>query len=162
MMQAATSLLIEAVDAQHPQALALLREAALEASALYPALFASGAPAPTNPPLRAGEIYLLAWRDGRAIGCGALHRHDTFTGEVRRLFVTRNARREGVARALLARLEHEARRHGDHQLVLETDARQPAAIALYRSCGWRRIAAWGTFVGDPASACFGKALQSRG
>lgn len=161
-MQATDALLIEAVDPQHPHALALLHEAALEARALYPELFAHDSPAPTNPPLQARDAYLLAWRDGQAVACGALRQRDAFTGELRRMFVTRAARRYGVARALLSRLEHEARRHGYRHLVLDTGARQQAAIALYSGCGWRRIAAWGPYVGDPMSVCFGKALPWRG
>ena len=161
-MQATDALVIEAVDPQHPQALALLGQAALEARALYPELFADDSPAPTNPPLQGRDAYLLAWRDGQAVGCGALRQRDAFTVELRRMFVTRAARRDGVARALLTRLEHEARQHGYRHLVLETGARQLPAIALYSGCGWRRIAAWGPYVGDPMSVCFGKALPLRG
>jgi putative acetyltransferase len=160
-MQATDALQIEAVDPQHPQALALLAEAALEARALYPELFGADAPAPSNPPLRLREVYLLAWREGRAIGCGALRQHDAFTGELRRMFVTSATRRDGVARALLARLESAAGELGFRQLVLETGKRQQPAIALYRSSGWRRIPAYGPYVGDPMSVCFGKALPLR-
>jgi putative acetyltransferase len=160
-MQGTASLVIEAVDPQHPQALGLLAEAAVEARALYPELFAHGAPAPVNDPLRAGDVYLLAWLDGHAVGCGALRQVDAFTGEVRRMFVTRKARRDGVARALLIHLERAARDHGYRQLVLETGARQQPAIALYSTCGWRRIAAYGPYIGDPMSVCFGKALPLR-
>jgi GNAT superfamily N-acetyltransferase len=131
-MQAAASLTtIEAVDPQHPHALALLGEAAVEARALYPELFAPDAPAPGNPPLGARDLYLLAWRDGRAVGCGALRERDALTGEVRRMFVTRPARRDGVARALLARLEADAQSLGYRRLVLETGTRQQAAVTLY-------------------------------
>lgn len=160
-MQATASWQIEVVDPQHPQALVLLGEAAREARALYPELFAPDAPAPTNPPLRSREVYLLASRDGQALGCGALRQRDAFTGELQRMFVTRAARRAGVARALLVQLEHDARRHGYRQLVLETGARQHPAIALYSSTGWRQIASYGAFVGDPMSVCFGKALAAR-
>jgi putative acetyltransferase len=151
-MQGTDTLQIESIDPQHPQALALLAEAAEEARVLYPELFAPDAPAPANTPLRAREVYLVAQRNGQVVGCGALRQKDAFTGEVRRMFVTRRARRDGVARALLMRLERE---------VLETGARQRAAIALYGETGWRRIPAWGPFVGDTMSVCFGKALASR-
>jgi GNAT superfamily N-acetyltransferase len=160
-MQTTTSVLIEAVDPQHTQALALLGEAAREARALYPELFSADAPPPTNPPPRAREVYLLAWRDGRALGCGALRQRDAFTGEVQRMFVTRTARRDGIARALLASLEHAARQHGYRQLVLETGARQQPAIALYTGCGWRRIAAYAPHVGDAMTVCMGKSLAFR-
>ena len=161
MMQTTTTLRVESSDPQHPQALRLLAEAALEARALYPELFARDAPAPGNPPLREREVYLLAWRDGRAVGCGALRQHNAFTAELRRMFVSRSARRDGVAHALLVRLEAEARSLGYRQLVLETGVRQAPAIALYSGSGWRRIAPFGSFVGDPMSVCFGKTVPMR-
>jgi len=160
-MHATAALVIEAIDPHHPQAIGLLSEAAREARKLYPELFAPDAPTPTNPPLRSREVYLLASRDGRALGCGALRERDAFTGELHRMFVTHSARRGGVARALLARLEHDARLHGYRQLVLETGAHQHPAVALYGSCGWRRVAAFGAYASDPLSICFGKALWSR-
>jgi hypothetical protein len=69
-------LVIEPVDPMDLQALALLAEAAREARTLYPELFAPGSPAPTNTPLGEREVYLLAWREGVAVGCGALRRLD--------------------------------------------------------------------------------------
>ncbi len=154
----AVTLDIQAVDAQHPQALRLLAEAALEARALYPELFAPDSPPPHNPPLAEREVYLLANHDGLAVGCGALRAHSPFVGEIRRMFVTRAARRQGVARAVLTKLEAHAQRLGYRELVLETGRRQRPAIALYSGCGFRRIAAYGTYVGDPMSVCFGKRL----
>ena len=158
MLSATSQLTIRSVDSQDPQALLLLAEAAVEARALYPDLFAPDAPAPGNSPLRAREVYLLALRDAHPVGCGALRVRDALTGELRRMFVTRDARRDGVAQALLERLEQEASTLGYRRLVLETGKRQEPAIALYRRCGWRRIAAYGPHVGDEMSVCFGKNL----
>jgi putative acetyltransferase len=154
----ADTLTIESVDPLHPQALVLLGEAAVEARALYPDLFSPDTPQPTNVPLAERELYLLARRGEQAIGCGALRSIDALTGEVRRMFVIEHARRAGVARALLEQLEAGAQSLGYRHLVLETGSRQKPAIALYRSAGWRRIAAFGPFIGDPMSVCFGKSL----
>ncbi len=154
----AVTLDIQAVDAQHPQALRLLAEAALEACALYPELFAPDSPPPHNPPLGERDVYLLACRDGQAVGCGALRAYTPFVGELRRMFVTRAVRRQGVGRAVLTQLEAHAQRLGYRELVLETGRRQRPAIALYSGCGFRRIAAYGTYIGDPMSVCFGKRL----
>ena len=160
MLEAVTApLVIEPIDPLHLQALALLAEAGREARALYPELFAPGSPAPTNTPLGEREVYLLAWREGVAVGCAALRRVDGYRGEVRRMFVTQQARREGVARALLARVEADALALGYRRLVLETGTRQKPAAALYRAAGWRRIAPYGNYVGDPTSVCFGKTLR---
>ena len=152
-------LVIKPVDPMDLQALALLAEAAREARALYPELFAPGSPAPTNTPLGEREVYLLAWREGVAVGCGALRRLDGQRGELRRMFVTPQARREGVGRSLLARLEADALALGYRRLLLETGTRQKPAAALYRAGGWRRIPPYGNFVGDPTSVCFGKTLR---
>jgi putative acetyltransferase len=160
MLEAVTApLVIEPIDPLHLQALALLAEAGREARALYPELFAAGSPAPTNTPLGEREVYLLAWREGVAVGCAALRRLDGYRGEVRRMFVTQQARREGVARALLARVEADALALGYRRLVLETGTRQKPAAALYRAAGWRRIPPYGSYVGDPTSVCFGKTLR---
>jgi GNAT superfamily N-acetyltransferase len=137
----APPLVIEPVDPLHLQALTLLAEAGIEARALYPELFAPDSPAPTNGPLGEREVYLLAWREGV------------------RMFVTRQARREGVGRALLARLEADAIALGYRKLVLETGIKQKPAMALYRASGWRRIKAYGPFVDDPTSVCFGKTMR---
>jgi putative acetyltransferase len=155
----AAPLVIQPVDPMHLQALALLAEAAREARELYPELFAPGSPPPTNAPLGEREVYLLAWRDGVAVGCGALRRLDANRGELRRMFVTQAARRDGIGRTLLARLEADALALGYRRLVLETGPRQKPAIALYRAAGWRRMAPYGNFVGDPTSVCFGKTLR---
>jgi putative acetyltransferase len=152
-------LVIEPVDPMHLQALALLAEAGREARSLYPELFAPGSPAPTNSPLGEREVYLLAWREGVAVGCGALRRLDAHRGELRRLFVTVNARRDGIGRTLLARLEADALALGYRRLVLETGVRQKPAMTMYRAAGWRRIPAYGNFAGDPTSVCFGKTLR---
>jgi putative acetyltransferase len=155
----AAPLVIETVDPLHLQALALLAEAAREARGLYPELFADGSPAPTNTPLGEREVYLLAWREGVAVGCGALRRLDGQRGEIRRMFVTQQARRDGVGRALLARLEADALALGYRRLLLETGLQQKPAMALYRAGGWRRIPPYGNFVGDPTSVCFSKTLR---
>ena len=149
---------IEPIDPLHPHALRLLGEAAVEARELYPVLFATGTPSPGNRPLAPRECYLVARQRGDAVGCGAVRCIDETTAEIWRMFVTRPARRAGVARALLARLEAQARALGYRHLVLETGIDQRPAIALYRSAGWRRIAGWGPHAVDTGSACFGKTL----
>jgi len=53
----ATLVRIEATDPQGPQAMSLLREAAIEARSLYPELIAPDAPMPTNLPLQERGAY---------------------------------------------------------------------------------------------------------
>ncbi len=145
---------IRAVDPLHADALALLEQAAHEARELYPELFAPDSPMPTNAPAVPGSVYLVAYREGRPVGCGALKPLEPGIAEVRRMFVTRSARRSGVARDVLATLQGQARSMGYSVLRLETGVRQQPAMALYESFGFRRIPPFGPYVGDPTSVCF--------
>ena len=150
---------IEAVDPLHDDAIALVHDAAREVWALYPDLVPPDAPLPGNAPAQPGDVYLLM-RDatGRPVASGALRALDADTAEVRRLFVAADRRREGLARRVLTVLEAHATAQGRRRLVLETGCRQSAAIALYAACGYRRIAPFGPYVGDPTSVCFDKHL----
>jgi putative acetyltransferase len=158
-VSAAARLRIEAVDPQGTDALALLHEAALDARALYPELFAPDAPLPTNPPAEPGCIYLVGYAgSGEPVGCAALRPIDRLTAEVRRVYVLKTQRGGGVARRLMAQLEDEALKLGYAELRLETGIRQQPAMALYESLGYRRIPPFGPYVGDPTSVCFAKTL----
>ena len=149
---------IRDVDPQGADAMALLREASSEARALYPELFdGSDAPA-TNDPLPQRGAYVVAHVDGRALACGALRPRDDTTAELRRMYVLRAHRREGLASAVLAHLIGEARRLGYSRLVLETGYRQLAAMRLYEAHGFHRILPFGEYVGDPTSVCYERKL----
>jgi len=154
-------LLIDARDPLSEEALFLLHEAALEARRLYSDLFDPGAPMPTNQPLRPGDIYLIAFSHGSPVGCGALRKLDGKTAEVRRMYVLRQARRTGIARGILVRLEEEASRLGYSTLLLETGNRQHAAMSLYESYGFTRIPAFGPYVNDPICVCYSKTVTER-
>jgi GNAT superfamily N-acetyltransferase len=153
---------ITAADPQGADALALLREAALEARALYPELIGADASMPTNPPLQDRAAYLVAYQAGVPVGCGALRPIDTDTAEVRRMYVLRSHRRYGIARALLVELEQAAAALHYAVLRLETGYRQTAAMALYESFGFHRIPAFGEHASDPTSVCFEKTVMPGG
>ena len=156
---AQVGILIEAGDPLSPEALFLLHEAALEARQLFSDLIDSAAPMPTNQPLQPGDIYLIAFLDGNPVGCGALRKVDERTAEVRRMYVLRQARRIGLARGILLRLEEEACRFGYETLLLETGNRQHPALSLYESYGFTRIPPFGSYVSDPTSVCFSKSVR---
>jgi GNAT superfamily N-acetyltransferase len=61
-------------------------------------------------------------------------------GEVRRLWLDPGWRRQGIARLLIAALEDASRDIGLRTLCLTTGDRQPEAVALYTSTGWRQVA----------------------
>lgn len=140
--------------------MALLREAAIEARALYPELFAHDTPWPTNPPTPQAGLYLLGYSEGKPVACGALRPIDQSVVEVCRLFVTAAARRRSLAQAIMRELESHAAALGYSVMRLETGNRQLSAVALYEKLGFRRIPAFGNYVNDPVSLCFEKVIRS--
>ena len=106
---------------------------------------------PGTPPSAADVGVVLVARDddGTAVGCGALRALGDGVAEVKRMYVAPAARGRGVSKAVLAGLEDAARERGWTTLRLETGARQPEAIGLYSRAGYRRIEAFGGYVGAP-------------
>ena len=88
--------------------------------------------------------FFLARLRGAAVGCGGVALFSDFA-EVKRMYVRDVARRQGVADAILARIEEEARGAGLSLLRLETGERQVAAMQLYARAGFRRCAAFGAY-----------------
>lgn len=85
-------------------------------------------------------IWLVAYRDGHAIGCGGLQRLDAETGEVRRIFIDQTERGRGAGRRLLFELEEHARRLGYRRVRLTTGDGQPEALRMFQSAGYQEIA----------------------
>ena len=97
---------------------------------------------------RDGVMLLLAERDHRIVGTVQLHDAESANGahrgEVAKLLVHPSSRRQGIARALMTRLEAEARQARKTLLVLDTRAGDPSN-ALYAGLGYEqagRIPGW--------------------
>lgn len=103
-------------------------------------------------------VFLVAYQGLAAVGCGALRRTGTGTGEIKRMYVVPSARGQHVATALLSSLEAEARALAMRRLILETGVRQHEALALYRRAGFETIPVFGGYVDSPLSFCMAKTL----
>ena len=101
-------------------------------------------------------LFLLARLDGAAAGCGGWRNLGDGRAEIKRMFTAAEHRNRGVARAVLAELEHTAAAAGIEELVLETGTVQPEAIALYESTGYQPVDGFGYYAGRPLSRSFGK------
>ncbi len=104
-------------------------------------------------------VFVVARESGEAIGCGAIRPFATEIAEVKRLYVSPANRGRGVAREIMDALEQFARDNGFSEIWLETGLRQPAAIRLYESLGYTRIAGFGDYKDDPLSVCYGLSLK---
>ncbi|MDF9875278.1 GNAT family N-acetyltransferase [Cellulosimicrobium cellulans] len=160
---------VRAVPWDDPDAATLRREMHETSSAvLYPELFAgldaAGGFDAVDARVGAEVVAtLVAYRDGVAVGCASLRRPAPGAPvgalEVKKVFVRERARRTGTARRLLDALEAVARERGVGLLLLETGIRQPGAIALYRSLGYRAVEQFPPYVGgNHVALCFAKPL----
>jgi putative acetyltransferase len=88
--------------------------------------------------------FFLARLRGVAVGCGGVALFPDYA-EVKRMYVRDSARGQGVADAILARLEAKARGAGLSELRLETGVRQVAAMRFYARAGFRECPAFGDY-----------------
>lgn len=136
--------------------LALLRQGDEFALALYPAESYYGLDLEA---LEADGVSLFVARDGgAALGTVAVVDRGDGSAEIKRMFVTDEARGLGIGRGLLEALEAHARHSGLSTLQLETGLPQVAAIALYEKLGYEQIPRFGKYVDDPTSYCMQKHL----
>ncbi len=85
---------------------------------------------------------LLASRGGKLTGSVAMRRLDAETCEMKRLYVRPGSRGLGVGRALAIAVIDAARDMGYRQMRLDTLAGMDDAQGLYRTLGFREIAAY--------------------
>ena len=93
--------------------------------------------------------------DGSAVGHAAL-RPLGESLEVKKVFISEEARGRGLSRALMGELERAALERDIHSLVLQTGNLQLAAIALYEAVGYRSVEVWAPYTAIPASLCYRK------
>ncbi|MER6159782.1 GNAT family N-acetyltransferase [Streptomyces sp. NPDC001868] len=158
-------MIIRRVPFDHPDAVKLDGEVQAE----YDVRYGDGGdathmdPAHFVPP---AGLYLIAYDEyGRALATGGWRTQDANDeeyqdgdAEIKRMYVTPEARGLGLARRILAELESDARAVGRTRMVLETGAKQPEAVALYTSSGYEPCAKFGYYRFHDLSLCFAKAL----
>lgn len=86
-----------------------------------------------------GANFWVAEADGLLIGMVAAQRIDDRTGRLRRMRVTADWRRRGVATRLLNTVEEFCREQGYTRLILDTTEQQTAAHRLYEGAAFVRV-----------------------
>lgn len=89
-------------------------------------------------------LLLMATLRTEPVGCGGLKLHGAEPAEIKRMWVSPEARGLGLGRRLLTELEREAIAHGAPAVRLETNRNLTEAIALYRAAGYREVPAFNT------------------
>ncbi|MDO0930388.1 GNAT family N-acetyltransferase [Streptomyces sp. DG2A-72] len=147
--------IIIAVAADDSRLQQLVRDLDADLAARYPDEPCTGG-AHISPGIR----FLLAEVDGRPVGCCAVQPFpfpDT-AAELKRMYVTPEARGRGIAARLLAVAERTATAFGHTEIRLETAVHQPEAIALYTRAGYALIPNYPPYQHKTLSRCYAKPL----
>ena len=129
------------VGANDPLAEPLLIELAEEYDTRYGTFFGESASVelrryPAEAFAAPSGAFVVLLRHGVPIAGGAFKRFDERTSELKRIWTSAAHRRQGLARLVVAELEHESRRRGYDRVFLTTGPRQPEAKDLYLRTGY--------------------------
>lgn len=111
-----------------------------------------------NKPESIRFVVLVYNEEGFPVGCGAIRSYLPDVMEIKRMFVSTNERKKGVAQMILQELEHWATELGAKKCILETGSKLPEAIRLYEKYGYNRISNYGQYKDLTTSICFEKNL----
>jgi len=95
--------------------------------------------------------FFVARLDGAAVACGGIGFYDGYA-ELKRMYSRPSVRGRGVAKAILRRLEAEARAVGAGLLRIETGVHQEEALRFYEAAGFRRCGPFGPYAAMPPRA----------
>lgn len=101
---------------------------------------------------------VLIYIDNKAVACGCFKKYDSNTIEIKRMFVSPEARGMGFAQRILNELEIWANEMDYSYSVLETLYKQVEAIALYQKVGYSIVANYEPYIGLTNSICMRKSI----
>ncbi|MFE3868501.1 GNAT family N-acetyltransferase [Flavobacterium sp. LS2P90] len=101
---------------------------------------------------------VIIYLDNKAVACGCFKKQDENTIEIKRMFVSPEARGLGLAKRILQELELWAKELGYGISVLETLYKQKEAIGLYQKVGYIIVENYEPYVGLENSICMQKQI----
>ncbi|MDO5521092.1 MAG: GNAT family N-acetyltransferase, partial [bacterium] len=101
---------------------------------------------------------IVIYDGSRPIGCGGYKRYDEQTMEIKRVYLEKEYRGQGLSKELMRRLEARAKIAGYNYAVLETGKPLETAMKLYEAIGYRIVPNYGPYVDMPNSICMEKKL----
>ena len=101
---------------------------------------------------------VVIYLGSKAVACGCFKKYDINTIEIKRMFVSPEARGMGFAQKILQELELWASELGYSLSVLETLHKQKEAIGLYQKGGYSIIDNYKPYVGLKDSICMKKKI----
>ncbi|MBE0601931.1 MAG: GNAT family N-acetyltransferase [Firmicutes bacterium] len=101
-------------------------------------------------------VFVIAYADGIACGCGALRPYSPDAAEIKRVYARPNT--SGVGTAIVKALEAKAKALGYARLLLETRKVNTTAVAFYQKLGYAVCSNFGKYVGRDEAVCMEKPL----
>ena len=101
---------------------------------------------------------VLAYDNDIPVGSASFKKYDDENAEVKRVFVKKEYRGQGISNELMKMLEQRAREKGFKYFILESGEPLISAMALYRKIGYKVIPNYGQYVDMKDSVCMKKKL----
>ena len=101
---------------------------------------------------------VLALIKDKAIGCGAISEYDSNSMEIKRMYVSIEARGQRIGAKILSELENWSKELGKSKCVLFMGSKQPEASKLYQRNNYVLIEKYGKLKGIIDSICLAKNL----
>lgn len=92
------------------------------------------------------------------VGCASFKKYDNECAEVKRVFIKKEYRGQGISNKLMELLEKSAKEKGFKYFILESGEPLVAAMALYRKIGYKVIPNYGQYKNMADSICMKKEL----
>ncbi|MDB2632777.1 GNAT family N-acetyltransferase [Flavobacteriaceae bacterium] len=101
---------------------------------------------------------VLAYHEGKAVGCGAIAKTDLSAIEIKRMYVIPTHRGQHLGENILTELENWIKELGHSKCILFMGVNQPEAIKLYLRNNFSVIENYGKLKDIPDSICLAKKL----
>ncbi|MBW4360264.1 GNAT family N-acetyltransferase [Flavobacterium taihuense] len=101
---------------------------------------------------------VVIYRNEKPVACGCFKKYDKIAIEIKRMFVSPEARGLGLAQRILQELELWATELGYSVSILETLHKQQEAISLYQKVGYAIVDNYEPYVDSENSVCMRKQI----
>ena len=101
---------------------------------------------------------VIIYKDEVPVACGAFKERNIYNIELKRIFVKKENRRQGLSKLIISELEKIGRSKGYKYALLETGIIQHEAINLYKNTGYEIIENYEPYIGNTNSICMKKDL----
>ena len=102
---------------------------------------------------------IIIYADKKPIACGCFKKYDDKTIEIKRMYVDKSYRGNGISKMVLYELEKWAIENGFVYAILETSIHFDVAQSLYKNAGYYVIPNYDQYEGLEESICMKKKLQ---